>query len=123
MTRNSRRKGVDYDDYRGVEWRSFKALENKLIRIYPAGVIEKDLTWVGEYKWIDVYTIGVAFNWVNDPDAISIVYKNAMRIDPIPEHEIALIDPSRSERLQLGRHDVKEGTGSGNHAAIMERLP
>lgn len=67
---------------RGREWDEYERLKGKLVRIYPSGVVKQNEAWMGILVWVDVYTIGVSFKQ-NEPTAVSIVYKDGIRIDPL----------------------------------------
>ena len=63
----------------GPESREYDKLKGTVVVIWPMGSLE---AWTGKLIWVDRYTIGVAFDWQNDPQCVSIVYKDGIRIDP-----------------------------------------
>ena len=63
----------------GPESRTYHRLKGKIIEIWHPQC-EPGYPWRGKLVWVDVYTIGVAFDRAN-PDRVSIVYKDAIRID------------------------------------------
>lgn len=68
----------------GPESDEFNRIKGRVVRIFPLGITDPLEAWVGKLRWVDRYTIGVAFRWKDDPDEISIVHKSAIRIDPTP---------------------------------------
>jgi hypothetical protein len=61
----------------GPESDEYNRLKGKIVRIWPQG---EQGVWIGRLVWVDVYTLGVAFDY-NDPSNVSIVYKAGIRIE------------------------------------------
>lgn len=75
----------------------FIKLKDTVVRVYPLGVTDKARAVYGMLRWIDVYTIGLAKNWVRHPDTISIIYKHGIQIEPLDPTEATLLDISQGE--------------------------
>jgi len=79
MSRDKRRR-------QGPESAEYDKFKGKTVEIWPQNT---QGTWIGKLVWVDTYTIGVAFN-PKQPNAISIVYKAAIRIDPIDPNDVPM---------------------------------
>jgi len=60
---------------KGHEWSTFEGLKGQVVRIFPTGTVSEAQAWVGRLVWVDVYTVGVVFDWQHDPEQVAIVHK------------------------------------------------
>jgi hypothetical protein len=66
----------------GPESATWDAFKNKVVYVYPPGVLSRANAWCGRLIWVDKYSIGVELV----PGSVSIVMKGpGMRVELTPE--------------------------------------
>ncbi len=98
---------------RGPESARYDELKGNLVRVWPPGAASKEETWIGLLVWVDIYTVGVAFNWNADPNDVSIVYKDSIRID---YHSQVSTEDASAHNVAPSKGDMTSGNDTGTLA-------